>query len=78
MIVGGVFAIFVGLRRRRLGAGAPDALNERQSFFAQDALHAADGVTLAVEQVAHTTQQINVVGAVVPAPPAALERLDLA
>ncbi len=77
LLVRGVLDIRFRRRRRRFGACAPNALNERQPFLAQDALHAADGVAFAVEQVSHTAQQIHIVGAIVPAPAATLERLDL-
>src|SRR5919197_599133 len=43
-----------------------------------NSLHAADGIALAVEQMADAAQEIEVVGAVVAASAAALHRLDLA
>ena len=55
----------------------PDALHKRQAFFAQDALHAADGVALAVKQMADAAQQIDVVGPVIAPAAAALHRADL-
>jgi hypothetical protein len=72
-----VIVVLVDLGRRLVRAFAPDILNERQALFAQDALHAADGIALAIEQVAYAAQQVDVVGTVVAPAAAALERADL-
>ena len=63
------------------GCGAPSchtACTNFDALLAQDALHAADGVALAVEQMADAAQQIDVVGPVIAPPAAALHRLDVA
>ena len=63
------------------GCGAPSLphrLDEFRPLLAQDALHAADGVALAVEQMADAAQQIDIVGTVIAPPAAALHRLDFA
>src|SRR5690606_41600806 len=64
-----------GLRAR---PGIPDAVDDVvDALLAQDLLHAADGVALAVQEMADATQEVDVVGPVVPPPAAALHRLDL-
>src|SRR5579871_762711 len=69
--------VLVGWRRRRRGAGAPDILHERDALLAQDALHAADRVALAVEQMAHAAKEIDVFGPIETPAAAALHRADL-
>jgi hypothetical protein len=65
-------------RARRLRRAAlPHRLDEFDALVLEDALHAADGVALAVEQVANAAQKIDVLRAVVTPPAAALHRLDL-
>src|SRR4051794_17548433 len=54
-----------------------DALHRLDAVLFQDPLHAADGVALAVQQAADALEQIDVVGAVIAPPAAALHRLDL-
>src|SRR6185437_9875611 len=44
----------------------------------QDALHPADGVACAVQELADATQKVDVVGAVIAPPAGALHRPDLA
>ena len=56
----------------------PDGLHEPDALLAQDSLHAADGVALAVKQMADAAQQIDVVGPVIAPAAAALHRLDVA
>src|SRR5208282_4813077 len=58
-------------------SSAPDALNERLALLAQQALDAADGVALAVKQVAHAAEEIDIVRAVIAPAPAPLQRPDL-
>src|SRR6516225_9436108 len=62
------------LRRARL----PDILHEAHALLAQQTLDATDGVALAIEEMADAAQKIEVVGAIVAAPAAALHRPDLA
>src|SRR5271166_2368852 len=62
-----------GLRGSRL----PDILHKALALLAQDALNPADGVALAIEQVANAAQQIDVLRAVEAPAAAALHRPDL-
>ncbi len=55
-------------------AGGDD---EAGALLLEDALDAADGVALAVEQVADAAQKLDVVGTVVTPSAAALEWFDL-
>ncbi len=72
-------ARILGARRFRLRrAGLPHRLHELGAVVLEDALHAADRVALAVEQVTDAAQQVDVVGPVVAPPAATLHRLDLA
>ena len=56
--------------RRLFGIRLPDRLHEFQSLVAQNSLHAADGVALAIEQMMDAAQQVDVIGPVI-APAAA-------
>ena len=56
---------------------APGADDEARALLLEDALHALDGVALAVEEMADAAQQIDIVGPVVAPAAAALHRLDL-
>src|SRR5499427_8786527 len=56
------------LRRARL----PDILHEAHTLFAQQTLDATDGVALAIEEMTDAAKKIEVIGAIVAAPPAAL------
>src|SRR5262245_10460625 len=69
---------FRWLRGRLRRARLPDALHEAHALLAQQTLHAADGVALAIKQMANSAQQVDVVGTVVTPPAAALHRPDLA
>jgi hypothetical protein len=62
-----------GCDRRRIR----QALDRADAMLLQNALHAADGVALAVQQAPDPSEQIDIVGAVVAAAAAALHRLDL-
>src|SRR6516225_2270934 len=62
------------LRRPRL----PDILHEAHTLLAQQTLDATDGVALAREEMTDAAEKIEVVRAIVAAPPAALHRPDLA
>src|SRR5262249_18841094 len=53
------------------------ALNRFDAVLFQDPLHAADSVTLAIQQAANALEQVDVVGPVVTPPAASLHRLDL-
>ena len=64
--------------RRLRRAFLPDRLHEFLALLAQNALHATDGVALAVEQVTNAAQQIHIVGTVIAPAAAALHRLDFA
>src|SRR5690242_9079867 len=63
--------------RRLRRALLPDSLNEFRALLAQYPLHSANGVAFAIEQVAYSAEQIDIVGAVVPPPTATLHRFDL-
>ena len=63
--------------RHRLGARLPDRLYVAQPLLLEDALHAADGVALAVEQVPDAAQEIDIVGPVIAPATTPLHRLDL-
>src|ERR1700694_2752046 len=68
-------AIFVrGGPRRLRRPGAPNRLNELDALVLEDALHAADRVALAVEQMANSAQQVHVVGPILAAAGAAPHR----
>src|SRR5450830_860125 len=64
--------------RRLRRALLPNRLHEFRAVLAQDALHAADGVALAVQQMANAAQQFDVVGTVITPSAAAFHRLDFA
>ncbi len=64
-------------RRRRHRRIVSQSLDRLDPLLAQNPLHTADGVALAIKQAADATQQIDIVGAIVAAPAAALHRLDL-
>src|SRR5215472_3558522 len=55
----------------------PDRLDEPVPLLAQNPLHAADRIALAVQQMADATQEIDVVGTIIAAAAAALHRTDL-
>ena len=55
----------------------PSRLHEARSLFTQDALNPADGIALAIKQVANAAQQVDVIRPVIASAAAALERLDL-
>src|SRR6185312_7568459 len=63
--------------RRLRRAFLPDLLDECRALLAQDALHAADCVSLPVEEMADAAQQVDVVRPIVAPATAALHRLDL-
>src|SRR6185503_7639932 len=54
----------------------PHGLHELRALLAQNSLHTANGVALAVKQVAYAAQQVDVVWPVIAASSAALHRLD--
>jgi hypothetical protein len=62
---------------RLLSSRLPDALDELQTLVAQNPLHAADGISLAVEQMMNAAQKIDIVRAVITAAARAFHRLDL-
>ena len=76
VVLGCVFG--AGLRPRR-GAlvAAADRLHEARALLLEDALHALDGVALAVEQMTDAAQEVDVVRPVIAPPAAALQRPDL-
>src|SRR4029078_5074010 len=63
-------------RRLRL-TFAHHLLHEADPLLAQDPLHAANGVALAVEEMADAAQEVDVLGPVIPATPAAFPRPPL-
>src|SRR5438093_3492182 len=73
-----LFALLVSGGSRWLRrAAAPYCLNELDPLVPENALHAANGIALAVEQVTNPTQQIDVVGPIIAPAAAAFHRLDL-
>src|SRR4029077_1401028 len=52
-------------------------LHRGDAVFFKNALHAANGVTLAVEQTADAPQKIDIIGAIIAASAAPLHRFDL-
>ena len=56
---------------------ASDRLDVARPLLLEDALHAADGVALAVQQAADALEQVDIIRAVIAPPAAALHRLDL-
>src|SRR5262245_2978977 len=54
----------------------PHFLHELRALLAQNSLHAADGVTLAVKQVAYPPQEVDVVRPIVAASSATFHRLN--
>src|SRR5579883_1710800 len=74
----GVIGLVAAMADRRLGrAFLPNRLHEARPLLAQDALHTADRIALAVEQMADAAQEIDVVGPVIAPAAAALHRADL-
>src|SRR5215475_10107353 len=75
---GGAFILGIGgvLRRLRC-AVAPHRLYKTRSLIAQDALHAADRVALAVKQMVDAAQEIHIIRSVVAAPAATFHWPDL-
>src|SRR5579884_2872040 len=78
----GEFGLFLGLllhkvRRKLLGAFTPDALHKGDALLAQNPLHAANRIALAVEQMPYAAQQIDIVGPIIAPAAAALHRPDL-
>src|SRR6185437_483004 len=67
----------VSVDRRQRGASAPDRLHKARALLAQNALYAADSVALAIQQVAHAAQQIDIFGTVEAPSSAPLHRPDL-
>src|SRR5215813_2444137 len=67
-----------GPLRRLRRARMPDRLDELESLILENALHTADRVALAIEQVPDPAQEVDVIGTVVAPPTAALHRLDFA
>ena len=61
-----------------VGRGGAGRKTSHAALLAQDALDAADGIALAVEEMADAAQEADVVGTIVAPSAAALERLDLA
>src|SRR5690606_28163966 len=51
----------------RLRAFLPDRLHEIHALLAQDALHAANGIALAVKEMTDAAQEVDVVGPIVAA-----------
>src|SRR6185312_5421787 len=76
----GILELFLFARavRRLRRALLPHRLHEFDALLAQDALHAADGVTLAVEQMADATQQLDVIRPIIATAAAPLHRIDIA
>ena len=54
-----------------------ERLERLHPALADDSLHAADGVALAVQQHADTAEQVDIIGPIIPPATAALHRLDL-
>src|ERR1700733_6372660 len=65
--------------RPERGYGRPigQPLDGSDTVFLENALHATDGVALAIQQAADAPEQIDIIGAVVATAAAALHRLDL-
>jgi hypothetical protein len=59
------FVVFYSAMWWLRGSVLPNDLDEFLTLLAQDALYAANGIALAVEQVANTTQQVDVVRAII-------------
>ena len=77
--LGHLLALILARAMRRLHrALGPDLLDEFDALLAQDALHAADRVALAVQQMLDAAQQLGVFRTVIPPSAAALHRFDLA
>ena len=74
----GKILVFAGAMWRLWRAFLPNHSDEFSALLAQDALHAADGVALAVQEMANAAQKIDVVGTIIAPPAAALHRLDVA
>src|SRR5262249_2047538 len=53
------------------------SLHRGDAVFFENALHAANGVALAIEQASDASQQIDIIGTVVATAAAPLHRLDL-
>src|SRR5262249_26800520 len=54
----------------------PNGLDKFLTLLAQDALHAANCVSLAVQKMAYAAQKVDVVGSIIAAAAAAFHRLD--
>ena len=74
----GNILVFARAMRRLRRAFLPNDSHEFPALLAQDALHAADGVALAIEEMADAAQKIEIVGTIIAPPAAALHRLDIA
>src|SRR6266540_5946659 len=73
----GFLVLLAGLPRRLRRTGLPDVLHEMHPLLPQETLNAADGIALAIEQMAYSAQEIEVLRPVIAAPTAALHRPDL-
>src|SRR5579871_1168919 len=56
----------------------PHRLHELDAALPQDALHPADGIAFAIQQVADAAQKLDILRAIVAPAPAPLHRLDVA
>src|SRR6266496_1337660 len=69
--------VLAGLARRLRRTRLPDVLHEMHALLAQKTLNAADSIALAIEEMADSAQEIEVLRPVIAAPTAALHRPDL-
>src|SRR4029450_7653748 len=73
----GFLVLLAGLPRRLRRTGLPDVLHEMHPLLPQETLNAADGIALAIKEMADSAQEIEVLRPVIAAPTAALHRPDL-
>lgn len=72
-----VFALWDCAQLQIIHALPPHRLHEADALLPQNTLDTANGITLAIEQKANPTQQIDVFGPVIAPPTASLHWFDL-
>jgi hypothetical protein len=70
----GFLILLSGVPRRLRRAGLPDVLHEMHPLLPQETLNAADGIALAIEEMADSAQEIEVLRPVIAAPTALIVR----
>src|SRR5262249_33079373 len=70
------FVVFYSAVRWLRRSVLPNLLDKSLALLTQDALHAANSVTLAVQQMPNTTQYVEFIGAIIGPTAAALHRFD--